>query len=106
MIISGDVNIFPADIERVFDDHPAVFEAAVGGHPSDRWGESPVAFVRLRDGADAAEADLKAWVNARLGSVQRVAAVKVLDDLPSGAMGKVLKRELRSQFASVIGVLP
>ena len=106
MIISGGFNIYPADIERVFGEHPDVFESAVVGYPSDRWGESPVAFVKLRVTGAVGEDDLKAWVNARLGSVQRVVAVKVLDDLPSGAMGKILKRELRDQFAPEIGRLP
>ena len=105
MIISGACNIFPADIERAFDGHPAVFESAVVGYPSDRWGESPVAFVTLREGAAAGEDELREWVNARLGSFQRVARVKVLPELPNGSMGKILKRELRDRYASEVGPL-
>ena len=106
MILSGGINIYPADIERAFGDHPAVFEAAAVGCPSDRWGESPVAFVTLKDGAPAAEDELRDWVNARLGSIQRVAAVKVLKELPNGTMGKILKRELRRKFVQDMGTLP
>ena len=105
MIISGGYNIHPADIERAFDGHAAVFESAVVGYPSDRWGESPVASVTLRDGAAAGEDELRDWVNARLGSFQRVARVKLLPELPNGSMGKILKRELRDRYASEVGPL-
>ncbi|WP_428394400.1 class I adenylate-forming enzyme family protein [Lichenicoccus sp.] len=106
MIISGGYNIYPADIERVLSDHAAVFEVAVVGFASMRWGETPVAFLTLREGAEADGEDLRAWVNSRVGAVQRVAAVKILPELPSGAMGKILKRALRDRFAEVIGTLP
>jgi long-chain acyl-CoA synthetase len=61
MIISGGFNVYPADIERVLVAHPAVFEAAVIGCASHRWGETPVAFVTLREGATAEEEDLRSW---------------------------------------------
>jgi long-chain acyl-CoA synthetase len=95
MIISGGFNIYAADIEEVLAAHPAVFEAAVFAVPSRRWGESPAAAVVLRDGA-AAEADsILAWVNARLGSLQRLCAVVIREELPRGSLDKVLRRELR-----------
>lgn len=106
MIISGGYNIYPADIERVLSSHPAVLECAVVGCPSDRWGESPVAFVSLRDGAQAEQDALREWVNARVGAVQRIAAAVILPALPNGAMGKILKRELRETYAGTIGRLP
>lgn len=106
MILSGGINVYPADIERVFGDHPAVFEAAAVGCPSEKWGETPVAFVTLKEGFSAAEDELRTWVNARLGSIQRVAVVKVLDELPNGTMGKILKRELRQKFVQDMGTLP
>jgi len=106
MIISGGYNVYPADIERVAGDHPAVFEVAVVGCASAKWGESPVAFLTLRDGETADPDELRAWINARVGAVQRVAAVKILAELPNGAMGKILKRELRETHADAIGTLP
>lgn len=106
MIISGGYNVYPADIERAFHDHPAVFEVAVVGFASARWGETAVAFVVLGQDAETDEDELRAWVNSRVGAAQRVAAVKVLPDLPRGAMDKVLKRELRERFMGTIGLLP
>ena len=92
MIISGGYNIYPSDLEAVLAQHPAVVEAAVVGVPSDAWGETPVAFVVLREG----EGDpLKAWANERLGKTQRLSAVVLVEQLPRSAIGKVLKRELR-----------
>jgi long-chain acyl-CoA synthetase len=106
MIISGGYNIYPADIERVLSSHPAVLECAVVGCPSDRWGESPVAFVSLREGEVTDGDALRDWVNSRVGAVQRLAATMVLDALPNGAMGKILKRDLRDKYAGSIGKLP
>jgi acyl-CoA synthetase (AMP-forming)/AMP-acid ligase II len=105
LIISGGYNIYPADIERAFQGHPEVLEVAVVGFPSAKWGETPVAFVTLREGSTATEAELRDWVNSRVARIQRVAEVRLLDALPSGTMGKILKRELRREFADTIGTL-
>jgi long-chain acyl-CoA synthetase len=99
VLISGGANVFPSDLEEVLRAHPAVAEVAVVGVPSERWGETPVAFVVRAAGAlDTAEA-LRAWANARLGKVQRLAAVELVEALPRSAVGKVLKRELRQGWA-------
>ncbi|WP_322012142.1 class I adenylate-forming enzyme family protein [Paraburkholderia sp. J12] len=102
MIISGGFNIYPSDLEQVIVDHPEVIEAAVVGVASGRWGETPVAFVTLREGAVLEPTALMAWVNERLGKMQRLAAVVVVDALPRSAIGKVLKRDLRDQFGQVL----
>jgi len=98
MIISGGFNVYPSDLEGELREHPDVAEAAVVGVPSEAWGETPVGFVVPRDGATATEADLLAWVNARLGKTQRLAALHFTDSLPRSAIGKVLKRELRDGY--------
>ncbi|WP_179405655.1 class I adenylate-forming enzyme family protein [Burkholderia guangdongensis] len=101
MIISGGFNIYPSDLEQVLVGHPDVAEVAVVGVPSEQWGETPVAFVTLKAdaAASAASADaLIAWANERLGKMQRLAEVVVVDTLPRSAIGKVLKRELRDGF--------
>jgi acyl-CoA synthetase (AMP-forming)/AMP-acid ligase II len=99
MIISGGFNIYPSDLEAQLREHPAVAEAAVVGVPSAKWGETPVAFVvRRPDARDETEA-LRAWLNARVGKTQRLAALHVVDELPRSSIGKVLKRKLREQHA-------
>jgi acyl-CoA synthetase (AMP-forming)/AMP-acid ligase II len=96
MIISGGFNIYPSDLEAVLVQHAAVAEAAVVGVPSDVWGETPVAFVVLKPGADAQAGDIRDFANTRLGKMQRLAEVRLVAALPRSPIGKVLKRELRA----------
>ena len=98
MIISGGFNIYPSDLEAVLRRHDDVADAAVVGVTSARWGETPVAFVVLRDGAASDVDALRAWANAQLGKTQRLAAIEALPALPRSAIGKVLKRELRDAW--------
>jgi long-chain acyl-CoA synthetase len=95
MIISGGFNIYPSDMEAVMVQHPAVLEAAVVGVPSIKWGETPVAFVVLKQGETASANEIQQWTNGRVGKTQRLALVQIMDSLPRSAIGKVLKRELR-----------
>jgi len=95
MIISGGFNIYPSDIEAVLAAHPGVEECAVVGIASEKWGESPVAFVRLRVGVSVEAQTLKAFVNERVGRTQRLTDLSLIDVLPRSAIGKVLKRDLR-----------
>jgi acyl-CoA synthetase (AMP-forming)/AMP-acid ligase II len=98
MIISGGFNVYPADLEAVLREHPDVAEVSVVGVPSPEWGETPVAFVVRRAQAGVDGERLKAWANERLGRVQRLAAVRFVDELPRSPIGKVLKRELRARW--------
>jgi acyl-CoA synthetase (AMP-forming)/AMP-acid ligase II len=98
MIISGGFNIYPSDLEAVLAAHPAVAEAAVVGVASERWGETPVAFVVPKPGAAADAERLLAWANERLGKTQRLSALRIAEQLPRSPIGKVLKRELRARF--------
>jgi long-chain acyl-CoA synthetase len=100
MIISGGFNIYPSDLEAVVRQHDAVADVAVVGVPSERWGETPVAFVVLRAGNEIDAERLREWANERLGKTQRLSAVEIVPTLPRSAIGKVLKRELRSQYAA------
>ena len=95
MIISGGFNIYPSDLEAIMTQHPAVLESAVVGVPSIKWGETPVAFVVLKQGANVNANELQQWTNERVGKTQRLALVQILPSLPRSAIGKVLKRELR-----------
>ena len=98
MIISGGFNIYPSDLEAEIVQHEAVLEAAVVGVLSDKWGETPVAFVALKPGKSVEAETLREWVNAKLGKTQRLADLVFLDNLPRSHIGKVLKRELRDDY--------
>ncbi len=100
MIISGGFNIYPSDLETELRQHPAVQDVAVVGVPSEQWGETPVAYVVLREGEALAADALRDWVNLRVGKTQRLADLRYLAELPRSAIGKVLKRELREQYAA------
>ncbi|OGB21964.1 MAG: 4-coumarate--CoA ligase [Burkholderiales bacterium RIFCSPLOWO2_02_FULL_57_36] len=100
MIISGGFNVYPSDLEVVLRQHPELEDVAVVGVPSERWGETPVAFAVPRPGSRLGSEELLAWANERLGKTQRLAAVRIVDSLPRSAIGKVLKRELRDGFRS------
>jgi acyl-CoA synthetase (AMP-forming)/AMP-acid ligase II len=99
MIISGGVNVYPKDIEEVVVQHAAVLEAAVFGIPSEKWGETPIAAVTLKKGAEVHPAELKVWINKHVGAkFQRVSEVLILDDFPRNIAGKTLKRVIREGF--------
>lgn len=98
MIISGGLNIFADDLERVLLDDPDVVDAAVIGVPSDQWGETPLGLVVLRPGAVRAAEEIRARANEVLGKSQRLAGVEIRDELPRSSIGKILKRELRAPY--------
>ena len=99
MIISGGFNIYPVDLEAELRQHPDVADCAVFGVNSREWGETPVAQVVSRSGGTAVSAEaLRAWVNERLGRMQRISALEFVDTLPRSSIGKVLKRELRQAW--------
>src|SRR5262249_50681315 len=100
MIISGGVNVYASDLEEVIASHPDVAEVAVIAIPHEKWGETPLALVVLRQGARVETGDLQSCGNERLGKHQRVAAVEFRPELPRNALGKVLKRELREPYWS------
>jgi long-chain acyl-CoA synthetase len=99
MIISGGINVFPKDIEEIIVQHPAVREAAVFGIPSEKWGETPLAAVILRESASITAEDLCQWINERVDAKnQRLHAVTILNDFPRSTAGKTLKRVLREPY--------
>jgi len=100
LIISGGFNLYPSDLEAVLGTHPAVLDAAVVGVPSEQWGETPAAWVVLRPGSGIEPEALRGWANERLGKTQRIAFLRLIDELPRSAIGKVLKRELRHRFSA------
>ena len=101
MLISGGFNVYPSDLEAVLRRHARVLEASVVGMPSVQWGETPVAFVVLKDGPPLGADALLQWANDQLGRTQRLSRLHFLDALPRSAIGKVLKRELREDSRDV-----
>jgi acyl-CoA synthetase (AMP-forming)/AMP-acid ligase II len=97
MIVSGGENIASSEVERVLYEHGSVLEAAVVGRPDDRWGETPVAFVVQRAGAEVTADELLEHCRARLARYKVPKEVTFLDALPRNPSGKVLKRELRTR---------
>jgi fatty-acyl-CoA synthase len=95
LIISGGENISSVEVEQALCAHPAVLEAAVVGMASERWGEVPRAFVTLRPSRTTDADELAAFVSARLARFKVPKRIDVVDALPKGGSGKILKNELR-----------
>jgi fatty-acyl-CoA synthase len=98
MIITGGFNVYSAEVEQALLAHPAVLDCAVIGLPDDKWGERVTAVIQPHPGQDLADADLRAFVKARLGSVKAPKQVEVWPDLPRSKVGKVLKAEVKSRL--------
>lgn len=98
MIISGGLNIYADDLERVLLADADVADAAVIGIPSESWGETPLGLVVLSKGAQRSATDICASANVILGKSQRLSEVEVRDSLPRSEIGKILKRELRAPY--------
>ena len=98
MIISGGVNIYPAEVEAALQAHPAVMDVAVIGVPDEQWGEAVKAIVQLRLGMQATEAELVAFCAERLAGYKKPRSVDFVDELPRDAAGKLLKRRLRERY--------
>lgn len=100
LIIRGGENIAPAEIETVLCAHPAVEEAAVIGCPDDEWGETVAAVVVLRSGAVATAEDVQEFCRQRLASFKKPERIWFAERLPRNAVGKVLRKELKVQYAA------
>ena len=94
MFISGGENVYPAEVEAVYGEHPAIREIAVVGVPDERWGESGRAHVVLRPGARIGAEDLRAWGRERLAAFKIPRHFVFEAELPRTASGKVQKHRL------------
>ncbi len=101
MIISGGVNIYPAEIEQVIQDHPAVGDVGVFGIPDDDWGESVKAAIELREGYQVSselEAEILDYARARLAGYKVPRSIDFEDSLPRHPSGKLYIRRLRDRY--------
>jgi long-chain acyl-CoA synthetase len=94
LVIRGGFNIYPREIEEVLYEHPAVREAAVIGVPHRELGEEVAAAVALKDGVDSSPAELRDFVKQRVAAYKYPRQVWLVDELPKGPTGKILKREI------------
>ncbi len=100
MLIYKGYNVYPRDLEDVINSHPAVAQSAVVGKYDDRYGDIPIAFVQLSPGAQATEEEILEFANSQLAAYKKIRMVKILEELPASAAGKILRRELREQAQS------
>ncbi|MFM8713191.1 MAG: class I adenylate-forming enzyme family protein [Actinomycetota bacterium] len=100
MIISGGMNIYPAEIEAALELHADIYEAAVFGIPSEEWGESVHAVVVARPGAQLDDATVLAHARAHLAGYKVPRSLSWMGELPKTGSGKILKRDLRAPFWS------
>lgn len=98
LIISGGENIYPAEVESVLIEDEDIEEAAVIGRPDDRWGEVPVAVIRLKRGNSMDERAVLASLDGRLGRYKIPRSVVFVDDFPRNSVGKIQKFVLREQL--------
>jgi fatty-acyl-CoA synthase len=98
MIKSGGENIYAAEVEAVFLEHPAVREAALIGMPHDKWGEVGLMVVVAEEDQSASEEELRGFCGEHLARYKVPKKVAFTDALPYSSYGKVLKAELKKQF--------
>lgn len=96
MIVSGGENIYPSEIDNVLLHHADVAEVAVIGVPHPKWGETPRAYVVLREGVESSAAELIGFCRERLATYKCPTEVRFVAELPRNASGKILKRALRT----------
>lgn len=95
MILRGGFNVYPREVEEVLYQHEAIVEAAVVGIEHESHGEEVKAVIALAAGAEISEADVIAFCKERLAAYKYPRSVEIIDELPKGPTGKILKRELR-----------
>jgi long-chain acyl-CoA synthetase len=96
LIIRGGFNIYPREVEETLYGHPKIAEAAVVGMKDPLMGEDVLAFVVLRSGEQATEAEIAAFCESRLARFKCPKQVRFLDALPKSPIGKILRKELRT----------
>ncbi len=100
IIVTGGENVSSREVEDVLHLHDAVREAAVVGEPDPKWGENVCAFVALRPGREATEAELVGLVRQHLAGYKKPKRVLFVDELPKNASGKISKLELRQRLTA------
>ncbi|MGY4802905.1 AMP-binding protein [Teichococcus aerofrigidensis] len=100
MVISGGVNIYPAEIEAALITHPDVLDCAIFGVPDAEYGEALVAAVQLRSGAAPMDAAIRGHLQAQLAGYKVPRRIWLVPDMPRDSMGKIFKRRLREAYGA------
>jgi fatty-acyl-CoA synthase len=100
MVISGGENVYPAEVESVLYEHPAIAEVSVIGLPDQKWGEAVTAIVRLVPDATLTLEELRVFAGERLARYKLPLKLFLVEEMPRNPAGKVLKYQLRERFAS------
>ncbi|SHL07638.1 fatty-acyl-CoA synthase [Pseudonocardia thermophila] len=103
LIVSGGMNIYPAEVERVLRTHPAVAECAVVAGPHERWGQTPVAVVVVRPGVSLTQDEVIAHCRAHLAGYKKPTSVLFVEQLPRNSSDKIARERLRQIVAAAAG---
>ncbi|MFM0220459.1 class I adenylate-forming enzyme family protein [Paraburkholderia dipogonis] len=98
MIVTGGFNVFPVEIEKIIQGHPAVLDCIVIGVPDEKWGEAVKAVVQRKPGLTVSEEEIMALCKEYLGSTKTPKSVEFWVDLPRSAVGKLLKKDVREKY--------
>lgn len=98
MIVSGAENVYPREVENVLYAHPGIAEVAVVGVPDERWGETVLAIIVPKAGADLAVADVTAFCGERLAGYKKPRRIEFVTELPQNSIGKIDKKKLREKY--------
>lgn len=98
LIVTGAFNVYPSEVERVLQDHPAVYEIAVISVPSAEWGEAIKAVIVLKPGQNTSAEEIINWCDGRIAGYKKPKSVDFASTLPRNATGKVLHRQLREPY--------
>ncbi len=98
MVIAGGLNIYPAEVEEVLYQHPAIAEACAFGVPDAYLGEKLLAVIVLKQGASLSEKELQGWCEGRMARYKIPREIEFKDELPKTIVGKILRRKLVDEF--------
>jgi fatty-acyl-CoA synthase len=104
MVIRGGENVYPREVEEFLHTHPAVLEASVIGVPDERYGEELMAWIRVREGAELTEDEVRDYCKDRIAHFKRPRYVKFADEFPMTVTGKVQKYKMREQAIEELGL--
>lgn len=101
MIVTGGENVFPTEVEGLLYEDPAIQEAAVFGIPDSKWVEAVVAAVVLKPGSSASREEIQSRLKEKIASYKCPKEIHIVDQLPKSAVGKVLRKDLKSKYGTV-----